>query len=100
MAFFCSLTKERMRKYEPVWLKAKSAINPPPDKSSCEISAHRAYHIRIIKAIVKEKDMDVVFKLECSEMNPPQKALLTSKRIGSVIKFTLTLKPLITEDSV
>ena len=82
-----------MRQYEPVWLAIKTNL-------VCEISAHRVYHRRIIKAVVKEKDMDLGFKLELSERYPPQYALLKSSRSGSVIRFTLIYKPLITLDSI
>jgi hypothetical protein len=82
-----------MRQYEPVWIAIKT-------QSHCEISAHRAYHRRIIKAVVKEKDMDLGYKLECTERYPPVQAVLRTSRSGSIIKFTLILKPLITLDSI
>jgi hypothetical protein len=82
-----------MRQYFPVWQAIKTNL-------ICEISAHRAYHRRIIKAVVKEKDLDLGFKLELAERYPAQIALLKSKRAGSVIKFTLIYKPLITLDSI
>jgi hypothetical protein len=82
-----------MRQYEPVWIEVK--IN-----GYCEISAHRAYHRRIIKAVTKEKDLDLGYKLECTEKYPPVVAKMTSKRTGSVIRFSIVLKPLITLDSV
>ena len=82
-----------MRQYEPIWQEIK--LN-----GYCDISTHRAYHRRIIKAVVKEKDKDLGYKLECTERYPPQIAVLRSSRSGSIIKFTLTLKPLITLDSI
>ena len=82
-----------MRQYEPVWLEIK--LN-----GYCSISAHRVYHRRIIKAITKEKDKDLGYKLECTERYPPVQAILKSSRSGSVIKFSLLIKPLITLDSI
>lgn len=78
-----------MRQYTPIWNQIKTEFH-------CEISAHKAYHRRIIKAVVKEKDLDLGFKFELSERSPPQTSLLKSSRSGSIIKFTLTLKPLTT----
>ena len=80
-----------MRQYQPIWEQIKSTL-------SCDISAHRAHHLRIIKAVVKEKDMDIPYKLERLELH--SRAILTSKRVGAVIKFTLTIRPYDTlEDS-
>ena len=82
-----------MRQYTPIWNQIKT-------ESHCEISAHRVYHRRIIKAVTKEKDMDLGYKLELSERSPPQYALLKSSRSGSIIKFSITIKPIITLDSI
>ena len=82
-----------MRQYTPIWNEIKI-------KGFCDVSTHRAYHRRIIKAVVKEKDLDLGYKLECSERYPPQIAVLRSSRSGSIIKFTLIIKPLITLDSI
>jgi ATP-dependent protease Clp ATPase subunit len=49
-----------VRKYEPAWKKLKS-------EHLIKIAAHPAVHARILKAIIKEKDMDVVYKLQMSE---------------------------------
>lgn len=82
-----------MRQYEPIWNQIK--LN-----GFCDVSTHRAYHARIIKAVTKEKDMDLGYKLECTEHYPPIQAVLKSKRSGSVISFRLTIKPLITLESI
>ena len=82
-----------MRQYTPIWYEIK--IN-----GFCDISSHRAYHRRIIKAVHKEKDLDLGYKLECTEAYPPIRTLLYSKREGSIIKFRLIKKPLITLDSI
>jgi hypothetical protein len=82
-----------LRQYEPIWIQIKS-------EGYCDISTHRAYHRRVIKAVTKEKDKDLGYKLECTERYPPVQAILKSTRSGSVIKFILILKPLITIDSI
>ena len=82
-----------LRQYQPVWNEIKL-------QGICKISAHRAFHKRIIKAVVKEKDLDLGYKLELSERFPPQISVLKSSRNGSVITFTLIYKPLITLDSI
>ena len=81
------------RQYEPIWNEIKL-------QGLCNISAHSAFHKRIIKAVVKEKDLDLGFKLELAERKPPEIAVLKSSRKGSVIKFTVIYKPLLTMDSV
>ena len=82
-----------MRQYEPIWIEIKT-------NGFCDVSTHRAYHRRIIKAVTKEKDMDLGYKLECSERFPPVQAVLHTKREGSIIKFRIAIKPLITLDSI
>lgn len=82
-----------MRQYEMIWNEIKL-------EGFCKISTHRVFHKRIIKAVVKEKDLDLGFKLELSERYPPQISVLKSSRNGSVIIFTLIYKPLITLDSI
>lgn len=82
-----------MRQYQPVWEQIKS-------QGFCEISAHRAYHLRIKKAVVKEKDMDLLYKLQCSESNPPTVAKLRSRQKGSVIRFTLHISAFISVDTI
>jgi hypothetical protein len=82
-----------VRQYEPVWIQLKQT-------GMCELSAHRAFHPRIIKAVTKEKNIDLGFKLECTETYPPIRTILYSSRSGSIIKFKLIRKPLITLESI
>lgn len=82
-----------LRQYEPVWIQIK-------ETGSCEISAHKAYHRRIRKAVWKEKHMDLAYKQECLEADPPVVARMTIKVIGSIIRFKLYIKPLITVDTI
>ena len=72
--------RKTMRKYQGIWERIKK-------NKTCSVSAPRAVHRRIIKAVVKEKDKDLVFKLECSERHT--RAILFSSRNGLVITFTL-----------
>lgn len=48
------------RKYEAAWKKLK-------EKNIIKIAAHPAVHARILKAVIKEKDMDVVYKMQMAE---------------------------------
>lgn len=45
-----------MRRYQVIWNALKK------DKH-CTITVHPALHARVIKAVIKEKDMDVGYKL-------------------------------------
>lgn len=82
-----------MRQYEPIWEQIKI-------EGRCEVSTHRKWHKRIIHALWKEKDLDLEYKLWCSEQVPPIKAVMSTQRIGSIIKFHLNIKTEITIDSV
>ena len=44
------------RKYQPIWNEIKQ-------KKKCSVSAHPLLFKRIIKAVVKEKDRDLAFKI-------------------------------------
>lgn len=81
------------RKYSPVWRQAKL-------DGFCEISAHKSYHKRIRKALRKEKDEDLLYKMECLEAIPPVQATLKVTVKGSIIRFTLHISPLITIDTI
>lgn len=81
------------RKYQPVWEQIKTL-------GFCEISAHRAHHPRIRKALRKEKDLDYGYKLHCTELEPPIRAWVRVTQKGAVLRFTLIKSPLITVDTV
>ena len=49
-----------MRQYEPAWLELKT-------EGRVVIAAHPLVHGRIFKAVKKEKDMDLVYKLQCED---------------------------------
>jgi len=69
-----------MRHYQPIWEKIKK-------DNSCSITAPRQLHKRIKKAVIKEKDKDLGFKLILSEEG--RKALLTTNSQGSILTFNL-----------
>jgi hypothetical protein len=68
------------RVYFPLWNKLKL-------QGTVQISAPRPFHARIIKAVIKEKHMDLSFKYKLSENC--QRATLKSRRNGALIIFTL-----------
>lgn len=82
-----------MRQYQPVWIEIKTT-------GMCRITAHKAHHRRIIKAVTKEKDMDLGFKLECLEAETPIRPVMLSKCEGLIITFTLQLRSSITVDNI
>lgn len=69
-----------MRQYESAWIQLKKT-------GTLRIAANRALHRRIIKAIIKEKDIDLGFKLECADRFI--KAQIRYVRSTSVITFNL-----------
>jgi hypothetical protein len=52
------------RMYEPSWHALKKSNLDP---KRIVIAAPKAFHRRIYKAIIKEKDMDVVYKMQLHE---------------------------------
>jgi hypothetical protein len=50
------------RMYQPSWEALKASKT-----KSIQIVAHSRLHARIYKAVIKEKDMDTVFKLELAD---------------------------------
>ena len=54
------------RKYSPIWNQLKQ-------KGTAKITAAKPFHKRIIHAVIKEKDLDLGYKLECSERNSRKK---------------------------
>lgn len=62
-----------MRMYEQSWISLKKSEASP---KRIEIIAHPAFHKRIYKAIRKEKDMDVMYKLALQDGESAKKAML------------------------
>ena len=69
--------------YDPIWTGLKASEKKPKQFS---ITANKALHPRIIKAISKRKNLDVGYKIELE----PKKALLSHSRDGSKLTFYLT----------
>lgn len=76
------------RMYEPAWLELKNSLSTP---KFIRISAAAKLHPRIYKAIIKEKDMDVVYKLQLSEQPIPQKAKLRRVSKGGMLTIFMDL---------
>lgn len=74
------------RYYSPVWTKLKQ-------NKTVSITAPRLLHKRIVKAVTKEKWMDVGYKLEIE----PRVATLSHSRNNSILTFYLTFS-LVAED--
>lgn len=66
--------------YEPIWLELKK-------NRVCKVTAHRALHPRIKKAVCKRKDLDLGYKLEVSQRD--RVARLSMKSKHSIIEFRL-----------
>ncbi len=75
-----------MRTYEPSWIALKNSPNTP---KQIKIAAASKLHPRIYKAIIKEKDMDTVYKFQLSEN--AQRARLSKKSTGGQLVITLHL---------
>ena len=70
-----------MRKYQRIWEALKSY-------HTVSLEAELTMHARIIKAVRKEKNIDLGWKLLSLELG--KKYVLTESVSGSVITFTLT----------
>lgn len=69
-----------MRDYEPIWLQLKL-------KGTVTVTAHKALHRRVIKAVQKEKYGDLGYKLLLSERG--KIARLKYKKQGALLTFTV-----------
>jgi hypothetical protein len=67
------------RQYYPIWQDLKA-------NNTARITAPRALHRRIIKAVKKEKWMDIGYKISIE----PRKAIISHARSGGVVTFFLT----------
>lgn len=70
------------REYEPIWIKLKK-------RKECYITAPKELHARIVKAVIKEKYNDHLFKLDCAENC--KKARISYQKKGNIIFFKLNL---------
>lgn len=73
-----------MRKYQPAWNQLKN--NP---SEALVISAHPAFHRRIYKAIIKEKNIDDVHHVDLAEQGKESK--LSKRSVGNALIITLTI---------
>lgn len=69
------------RYYAPIWEKLKK-------EKQVSITANRLLHPRIIKAVTKEKWMDIAWKLEIE----PAISILSHARKNSVLTFFLEIR--------
>lgn len=68
------------RKYQPIWDKLKAT-------GKCELAVPMPYHPRVKKAVLKEKDNDIGFKLLLGEQC--KKARLEIETQGAKMVFKL-----------
>ncbi len=69
-------------RYSPIWETLK--VN-----GECRITATPALHPRIIKAVIKRKNVDIAYKHTLLSESIPKKAKLQYHIQGSLITFTL-----------
>lgn len=72
-----------MRLYQPAWNRLKNNPTAP-----LVISASPHLHARIYKAIIKEKNIDLIFHLETSESKRTSK--LSRRSDGNALIITLS----------
>jgi hypothetical protein len=82
-----------MRQYEPIWVKLKSLSQSEASSKGVSITAPRALHRRIIKAVKKEKWMDIAYKLEIE----PRVAVLSHSQKNSILTFQLSFSLIATD---
>lgn len=73
------------RQYQPIWNKLKALPAKQAAKQGVSVTAPRVLHKRIMKAVVKEKWLDLGFKMEIE----PNYAIMYHSRSGSILTFYL-----------
>lgn len=73
-------------RYQPIWDTIKQT-------GVATIVAQPHLHKRIIKAVIRRKDIDLTYKFICAESH--KKAKLTYEIEGNTVKFTLKFYPYI-----
>lgn len=73
-------------RYQPIWDKLKAEL-------SATIVAPPHLHKRIIKAVIRRKDIDLAYKFICS--NSHKRAKLIYEIKGNAITFSLKFYPYI-----
>lgn len=80
------------RQYYPIWHALKSLSRKDAETKGISITANRLMHPRIIKAVTKEKWMDLGFKITLD----PTYTILSHTRNNAILTFYLTYKKDIT----
>lgn len=70
-----------MREYEPIWTMLKK-------HGTVSVTANRLVHPRIVKAVTKEKWLDIAYKLDID----PKIAWLSHTSQNSILTFRLEAK--------
>jgi hypothetical protein len=74
-----------MRKYQPVWIKVRT-------KGSCCVKVHKLIVSRVVKAVIKEKDTDVAFKM-ANPLDKPYLSMQYDELVdGKTVLITFRLK--------
>ena len=71
-------------KYQPIWNQLKQ-------KHIVSLVAPPIIHKRIIKAVIRRKDLDIAYKFECAELH--KRAKLYHSIEGNTITFILKFIP-------
>lgn len=77
-----------MRLYEPIWTSLKNMPLHEASKTGVSLTANRALHRRIIKAVQKEKWMDTAYKAAIA----PLETVLWYRRNQSILTFYLKVQ--------
>lgn len=82
-----------MRQYQLIWWKLKTLSRHDAETKGISVTAPRPLHRRIIKAVKKEKWMDMSYKLILQETEQRTAVLHTVQRnsiLTFLLSFTLT----------
>ena len=76
-----------MRHYETIWNQLKNLPAKEAETAGVSVTASRALHPRIVKAVIKEKYGDLGYKILLND----RRAVLAHIRKHSIITFFLTI---------
>ena len=79
------------RKYQPIWSNLRK-------DGKVKIAAPKIYHRRIIKAVMKERYMDLEYKFLIREAN--KRAFIQYQSTESMIEFWIKYTPIFSLDSL
>jgi hypothetical protein len=86
-----------MRYYQPIWDRLKNLPKDTAFSVGISITAPTTLHPRIIKAVGKEKWMDIGYKIMLKEQDDQQAILFFKRehaRITFFLRFTIGIKDL------